>query len=340
VPYKNSLIVPSSLLSVCDESSIGEVRRFSRSAAESVGLDETVAGKVSIVATEMASNLVRHAKDGLVVVRASEDVGAGSIELLALDRGPGMRDVARCMEDGYSTAAGGTGTGLGAIRRLSDEFDIHSVPDVGTAVLARFWKAPCSRGAFVVGALSLPYPGEQVCGDAWDVLLGQESCSIAVIDGLGHGVDAGLAAREAVRSVESNPQRSLEQILGSAHLALRHTRGAAMAVAEVRAGSGLVRYAGVGNIVGATASPDALKRMVSLDGTVGHELHRIREFEYLLEPGQILVMHSDGLRSQWRFDRYPGLLARDPLLIAGVLYRDYAKGNDDVTVVVVRAVAA
>lgn len=339
MPHKNSLLVPSSLLNVSDESSIGEVRRFIRDAAESVGFDESALGKVSIVATELASNLHRHAKGGVVVVRAYDE-GGGAIDLLALDRGPGMHDVARCMEDGYSTAAGGTGTGLGAIRRLSDEFDIHSVPDVGTAVLARFQKSRAPRGAFVVGALSFPYPGEQVCGDAWDILVGQESCSIAVIDGLGHGVDAGLAAKEAIRSVESNSHRPLEQVLGFAHQALRHTRGAAMAVAEIRAGSGLVRFAGVGNIVGATASIDTLKRMVSLDGTIGHEIHRIREFEYLLEQGQILVMHSDGLRSHWRLDGYPGLLLRDPLLIAGVLYRDYFRGNDDVTVVVARAEAA
>lgn len=337
MPHKNSLLIPSSLFSISDESSVGEVRRFTRAAAESVGLGESVWGKVSIVGTELATNLLRHAKEGVIVVRAYEDGGAGAIDLLALDRGPGMRDVARCMEDGYSTAAGGTGTGLGAIRRLSDTFDIHSVPDVGTAVLARFGKTPIPEGAFVVGALSLPYPGELVCGDAWNILVGQESCSIAVVDGLGHGVDAGLAAQEAVRSVQSNSHRPLEQVLSFAHQALRHTRGAAMAVAEIQAGSGLVRYAGVGNIVGATASSDTLKRMVSMDGTIGHELHRIREYEYLLEPGQILVMHSDGLRSQWRLDRYPGLLLRDPLLIAGVLYRDYFKGNDDVTVVVARA---
>jgi hypothetical protein len=79
-----------------------------------------------------------------------------------------------------------------------------------------------------------------------------------------------------------------------------------------------------------------MRRMVSFDGTIGHEVHRIQGFDYRLEPGHLLVMHSDGLRSHWDIDRYPGLLTRDPFLIAGVLYRDNFKGNDDATVVVAR----
>jgi hypothetical protein len=248
-----------------------------------------------------------------------------------------MRDVARCMEDGYSTASGGSGAGLGAMRRLSDEFDIHSTAGIGTAVLARFQPGGRIPRRMNVGALSLPFPGELVCGDAWEILHGSKICTITVIDGLGHGIDANNAAQEAVRAVEANAQKSVQQKLELAHGALRHTRGAAMAVAEIDQDSGHIAFAGVGNIVGATASARALRRMVSFDGTLGHEVHRIREFEYLLEPGHVLVMHSDGLRSHWKFDLYPDLLLRDPLLIAGVLYRDYFRGHDDVTVVVARA---
>ena len=74
--------------------------------------------------------------------------------------------------------------------------------------------------------------------------------------------------------------------------------------------------------------------MVSYNGTVGHEVRKIREFTYLWPKGGLLVMHSDGLGTQWRLDRYPGLIARHPSLIAGVLYRDFNRGRDDVTVLV------
>lgn len=333
--HKNSLLERSTLLTVSDSSGVGEVRRFAQLAAEDLGYDETRAGKVSIAATELANNLVRHAGGGVIIAR----VGAGVLDLLALDRGPGMRDIDRCLEDGYSTLSGGSGTGLGAIRRLSDTFDIYSQPGQGSAVLSRFESRRLEPSRIEVGALALPYPGEVVCGDAWQVAENAMTCSIAVIDGLGHGIEAGAAAQEAVRVVEASPNRSVEQMLEVAHGALKPTRGAAMAVAEISLDSGHILYAGVGNIVGATASESTLKRMVSYEGTIGHEVYKIKGFEYSLEPRHVLIMHSDGLRSQWKLEQYPGLLVRDPFLIAGVLYRDYLKGYDDVTVVVARAVA-
>lgn len=335
---QNSLLAPTTLLGVPDSSAASEVRRFAQAAAQRLGFDEDLTGKVSIVATELATNIARHARDGAVLVRAGGHDGASALDLLALDRGPGMRDVSRCLEDGYSTKAGGAKTGLGAIRRLADEFDIHSVPDLGTAVLARFREGPPEAQPMDVGALSLPYPGEVACGDAWEVDLNLESCSFAVIDGLGHGVDAAAAAREAIRVLADPRQRTVEELLEIAHGALRPTRGAAMAIAEVHPASRHIRYGGIGNIIGATASATELRRMVSLDGTVGHETRNIKTFDYTLEQNQLLIMHSDGLRSQWRLERYPGLTLRDPFLIAGVLYRDYFKGQDDVTVVVARAV--
>lgn len=335
----NSLGSPCALLTLSDPSGIGEARRSCRDLARALGFDETGAGKVAIVASEIASNVVRHGRGGHLVTRAARDGDGAVLELLALDRGPGMRDVARCMTDGFSTA-GTPGTGLGAVRRLADAFDLYTVPDQGTALLARFrhHAAPPAVAELEVGALSLPYPGETACGDAWTLCLGPDRSTIAVIDGLGHGPDAAAAARAAVEVLNHNAPRTVEEILDAAHGALRPTRGAAMAVARIT--SGRVAFAGVGNIVGTTAGGETQRRMVSLDGTVGHEAPRFRAFEYALEPGRLLVMHSDGLRSHWQIDRYPGLAARDPLLIAGVLYRDWCRGNDDVTVVVGRRAGA
>src|SRR4051794_24710081 len=91
----------------------GEARRRAATMASSLRLDETTAGRLALVVTECANNLWKHAHGGEILLNplGLEDPG---VEVLALDKGPGMSDPARCFQDGYSTA-GSPGTGLGAI---------------------------------------------------------------------------------------------------------------------------------------------------------------------------------------------------------------------------------
>ena len=120
---------------------------------------------------------------------------------LALDKGPGIHDIARCFQDGYSTA-GSAGTGLGAVHRLSSHYDIHSVPGKGTALLARVWKGDrelprAPKAHLEVGAVVVPVRGEVVCGDGYAVHQEADFSSIMVVDGLGHGPDAAACADAA-----------------------------------------------------------------------------------------------------------------------------------------------
>jgi hypothetical protein len=291
--------------------------------------------------TEAATNLLKHAGGGELIVQGLEHGRVGGVEILALDRGPGMTDVGRCLADGYSTA-GSRGVGLGAMARLSAVFDIHSQPGVGTAVLARLWSAPPPEGreadGLESGVVTLPLAGEEVCGDAWAVDEVDGQSLVLVVDGLGHGPQAAEAARAAVRAFAERDSSEPADILRRAHAALRSTRGAAMAVARIDGGRGKVRFAGVGNIAGVILSPaeDRHTTMMSHNGTVGHTLRKVQEFAYPWATGSLLVMHSDGLTTRWQLDRYAGLAARDPGLIAGVLYRDCKRGRDDVTVLVAR----
>src|SRR5580698_6689616 len=108
-----------------EESQIGEARRDAQRLAIAYGLDATQTGRVAIAATELASNLLRHGGGGELLLQPIRSGAAENIELLAIDKGRGMNDVARCLGDGYSTG-GTSGTGLGAVRRLYAEFDIYS----------------------------------------------------------------------------------------------------------------------------------------------------------------------------------------------------------------------
>jgi anti-sigma regulatory factor (Ser/Thr protein kinase) len=318
---------------------VGEARRAAAAVAGRLGFNETEAGKVALVVTEAANNLVKHGRGGEILLGPLEQDGVTLLEVLALDRGPGMADLGRCLRDGFSTA-GTPGTGLGAIARLSAFFDIHSLPPTGTAVLSRLRSRSLPRGPSAsdleVGAVCLPHPGEQVCGDAWAVEQTPGRGLFLVADGLGHGPAAAAAAREAVRVFRENVRLTPAEALRAIDPALRSTRGAAVLVAEVNLAGRQVCCAGVGNISGTIFADGASRSLVSHNGTVGHAVRKVQEFVYPFPPGALLVLHSDGLATSWRLEQYPGLPARDPALIAGVLYRDFKRGRDDVTVVAAR----
>jgi hypothetical protein len=260
-----------------------------------------------------------------------QTLGSGEdavIELLAIDTGPGMSDVSRCLRDGYSTA-GTPGTGLGAIRRLADVFDIHSNPGQGTVVMARFGRSsarPC-------GAVSIPVAGEIDCGDAWHVEHGPDATAVIVIDGLGHGTFAAEAARVGVDAMRASPFSAPHDTLLRANALMSKTRGGAGACALICGGR--VRYAGVGNISGSLVWAGRSQGLVSQNGTLGMGSRRLQLFEYHAEPGALLVMHSDGVSARWDLKNRPDLLPCHPAVIAGVIYRDHGRGRDDATVVVV-----
>jgi anti-sigma regulatory factor (Ser/Thr protein kinase) len=332
----------ASVWPVSEASQVGEVRRAGEAAALAAGLGETERGALAVVVTEIATNLARHAKDGRVLLATVGEPGAAGIEVLALDAGPGIPNVDRALADGFST--GGTpGNGLGAIGRLAHAFDLYSQPS-GTALVARVWSAAGRRAAAAStvrsGVVCVPITGERACGDAWLVLRERDRTLVVVADGLGHGPDAALASAEAVRVARGMRGASPIELVHAAHVALRPTRGAALAIAALPAdgaGGGTLRFAGVGNVSAAVHAGGVSRSLASHNGTVGHATRTVQEFTYDWPAGAALVVHTDGLISRWRLDAYPGVLRHDPALLAGVLFRDAARGRDDATVVVVRA---
>lgn len=327
------------IIRVTDSTHAGEARRHAALLAEDAKLGERESGSVAIAVTEMVTNLVKHAGSGTVIVEAVANNGSSGVRLLGLDRGPGIRDLSAALRDGFSTA-GTAGNGLGAIKRLSNTFDIYTSPGHGTAVLAEFWphKKPAQRlGSIDVGAVSIPIKGEDVCGDGWGVKQTAESVLLMVVDGLGHGVLAAEAAEEAQRIFRQSRGDSPAPILQDSHDALKKTRGAAVAVASLNLEKQVLSYAGVGNIAASIITPGSSRGMASHNGTVGHHLQRIQEFAFPWSSNSILVMHSDGLRSAWDLNSYPGIWSKHPGLIAGILYRDFYRDRDDVTVLVAKS---
>jgi len=335
-----STVHSSVAIPITDITRVGEARRMAVTMAGWLGFDETHAAKVGIVVTEAAGNILKHARHGQVLICPTGFGSIGGIEIIALDHGPGMANVSRCFSDGYSTA-GTPGNGLGAISRLTSTCDVHTMVGAGTAVLARLWAAPLPAPivppGLEDGAISLPKSGEESCGDSWAIDQQPGRSMLMMVDGLGHGMHAAEAARAAVHAFRQNVHRRPGAILEAAHGALRSTRGAAMAVAEVDLDQKSIRYAGIGNISSVMVGPAGHSNLVSHNGIIGHQARKFQEFTYPWQPEGVIIMHSDGLGTQWRLEDYPGLASRDPSLIAAVLYRDFTRGRDDVTVLVARS---
>lgn len=324
---------------ITEKSQVGEARRRTGEVVEHLGFDQTTAEKVAIVVTELATNLLKHAGEGELVVRPLHTAQETGIEILALDRGPGMANVATCLRDGYSTS-GSLGQGLGAVQRLSTHLAIYSTPGAGTALLAQVWSQPLARPSterFVYGAICRPKPGETANGDGWAVHSHADGCTLLMCDGLGHGPEAAAATRKAIKTVLAQPTRSVTAHLENIHAALRSTRGASVAVVAVTLGKG-VDFVGIGNISGCVLLETGSHHLLSQNGIAGHQARKIQPFFQPWTSAALLVLHSDGLNTRWALGAYPGLRQCHPSLIAGVLYRDFRRGNDDVTVVVVKEV--
>lgn len=323
-------------VAVTDSSCVGEARRQAAELARAVALGENDAGRVGLAVTELASNIVKHGGEGEILVRGFRRDDVARVVVLAIDRGPGIADVRFALADGHSTA-GSPGTGLGAVRRLADVFDLASRVGEGTAVEAVVSSSSTApRASFSVGAVNVPHPDEEVSGDAWAVHTDAESCTVLVADGLGHGVLAADAAGRATRLFLAHPGEAPLAAVQRVHDGLRGTRGAAVAVARIERDRRQLRFAGLGNVSAVLWSDGATQSLVSHHGTAGHDARRIQEFVHPWQPAAVLVMHSDGLTSRWPVSGLRSFADHEPDLLAALLYRDFRRGRDDATVVVVR----
>lgn len=324
--------------SITESSAIAHARRAVAALAGTIGFSEEDAGRASLVATEICGNIVKHGGGGELLAHAIQQNGSQVLELIGLDKGPGMVDVDKCLRDGFSTGSS-PGTGLGALGRLSQLFDLYSQPDKGTAVVTQLWPPshPPHRSRLELGSIVVPKPGESECGDAFCYAERSGGALLLGVDGLGHGLGAAQVATAACEVFESaNKDLGPKALLQQIHTALRPTRGAAVALLDIDWDRKELLTAGIGNLVVAIATETTTKRVPSCNGIVGHATPTIRELPYPIEPGSAVITHSDGLSASWQIERYPGLLRHHAAVIAGVLYRDCTRGRDDSMVVVVK----
>lgn len=324
------------------EEDVGAARRaIGRRAALAAGLRP---GDPEVVVTELATNLLRHTPGGGYLLCQA---GEGWLEVLASDRGPGLRpgDMPRATPERAAPPPlpaphpGGLGVGLAAVRRLASEVDWYSGP-AGTVILARFGTAPRQwPGIARWGGVNVPLGGSGVSGDGWAVTAGGWLTAL-VVDGLGHGPAAGAAAAAALAVLNGHAPADPGTLVQRAHEAMRGTRGGVLGTAVIDPERGELTFAGVGNIAGRVLAGRGSRSLVSREGTLGTHppLPSPHVTALPWAAGSVLILASDGIRSHWDPSAYPGLADRDPSVMAAVIYRDHERGTDDATVLVVRDV--
>jgi anti-sigma regulatory factor (Ser/Thr protein kinase) len=313
------------------------VRSELKKLAITAGFEGPRMSEVEIIIAEITSNLVKHTtKGGKILARPRVDPAMG-VEFIVIDEGPGMRSVSKVLEDGYSTK-NTLGQGLGAIRRLSDEFDMYSLPGWGTIMYCCIFlqKPPkLQPDKFLVTTIGLAKKGFAVSGDGCNFRTHGYKVKIAMIDGLGHGSAAHVAATTSITSLKGFNRMLPTDELKQLHIDLKKTRGAVITIAHIDRLNKTLLYSGVGNISMKVITPVTSKGCFSYNGIVGHIMPAsLNDHSLSWADKDVLVMHSDGISSRWDTMKYPGILLHHPVILCAALYKDHDRGNDDSTVLV------
>jgi anti-sigma regulatory factor (Ser/Thr protein kinase) len=309
-----------------------------------VGFDELESEEIALAVSELASNQLKHAQRGTIVIESILGERSG-VRVEAVDAGSGIADIEAAFSDGFSTA-GSLGLGLGSVNRLMDDLDIQTEPGQGTRITCQRWLRPKPQAVIEslleIGVATRPLSGVGVNGDAFVVKQWPGHALVGVIDGLGHGQYANLAAEKARQYVETHADQPLAALFRGTARACLATRGVVMALASfytMGSSTGInFSFASIGNIeVRLLGSPEPaffnLRR-----GVVGANVPNVVVTEHTWTQGELLILHSDGLTSHWDPIDYPILFTSPASQAAQELLTHLAKEDDDATIMVIKAV--
>ena len=306
--------------------------------AVGAGLNNKKVGEIDIVVAEMVSNLVKHAGGGQVLVKVLNEENKKGIEIISIDNGVGMTDVTRMVADGVSTK-NSLGQGLGAMKRLSDLFQVYSLKNWGTIILCRIFESELTvykkPPSTEIRSVILPKINEKACGDGFCSIVTDKEIRIFSGDGLGHGPEAELAVLTAIEAFKKCTERSSVEVIRYINSHVKKTRGLVGTVAIYRFEERKWNMCGIGNILTKVNSLDSANGYMSYNGIIGLNMpNTLKEREFDYEEGQHIIMCSDGIKSRWDTARYPAILRYDLSILAAAILKDYARHTDDMSVAV------
>ncbi|MBN2246778.1 MAG: SpoIIE family protein phosphatase [Candidatus Aminicenantes bacterium] len=339
--------------SVSDISDVGDQRRKTAAFAKELGFLPGDSEEISILVTEMMNNMLNHGgpDSRLIICRVEDNKKNQGIELWAIDNGSGINDFDQAFRDGHSSQDS-LGLGLGTVKRFSDEIEtgIKAIPEEfkdrnglrsmgGLVICSRKWLPKHSwtgrNKNITIGAASRPKPGEKINGDSYFIRhLSSQATLAAVVDGLGHGIDAHEASRLAVRSLDAKADLPLPEIIAYTHKTLIGTRGATVGAALIQSDLNKVSFVGMGNIEARIVTPQKKHALISLGGIVGLKIRTPKVYEYIYDQDNFLVLYSDGINSGWQNGVEEW--GKHPQKIAEYILKNYSRDHDDATILIIK----
>ncbi|GAB3707450.1 serine/threonine protein kinase [Spirosoma flavus] len=324
-----------------DRSYLASIKKGINQLGIQAGFQPQRLSEIDLIAAEIATNLVKHAGGGEILVRCFQTSDNAGLELISIDNGPGMTDPAKMMQDGISTT-NTLGHGLGSIHRLADQAQLYSLKGWGTILLARIYKKPLvkfptAKTSFEYRSVLVAKPGEAVCGDGCYVKQTGTHIKLFLGDGLGHGPDAYQVVQAAINAFRYCPDQLPADIVRHIHRSVNKTRGLVGSVVVYDTQSRHWNWCGVGNIATRISSATFSKNFLSYNGIIGMNLPGAMNNHLLpIERGQLLIMCSDGIQSRWDISRYTSISRYDLSILAAAIYKDYSRQTDDTSVFVGR----
>lgn len=323
-----------------NESSLILLRSRLSAITQRLGVSELKQENMLLVASELVSNNVKHAS-GRGMVQLWKQPG-GMLDLLSLDFGPGIANLAAAEEDGYSTAST-LGKGLGAIRRLSDESYIYTQQEhpgfpkkwSGTVILARFHLDKGNkeaRSGFRFGMFSRSLSDERYNGDRIYLQQAGKLLRWLHLDGIGHGEEAEVATADlAVHLVSCELP---EDMLVSVDQQLASTRGAVAIAGEIDLAKCNLRLSGVGDMHAHLYDQEQIQHFAFAPGILGREHRSATLLQNEFGKKCVILTASDGIRRNWDAANFIGLFNQHPQLIAYTLGNIMGRISDDQSICV------
>ncbi len=327
-------------LKVIDRSYVSFIKKEIKRLSEQVGFTPYKLAELDIVVAELISNILKHAREGELLVKIIDTPNLQGLELISVDRGPGMANAEVMLTDGASST-NTLGQGLGSIKRLSDVFEIYSLPQWGTILLSRMYinkpDVADLKDSPKINALMIPKPGETECGDGWYKIESKRHVRLIALDGLGHGPEAAKAVYHAVKEFKVTGSMSPDDTVQLIHKNIRSTRGAVGMVLHLDKINNSISYVGLGNISARIIGYEKIKSLMSYNGIIGHSKpNTIKSYVAEWHKNETLIVHSDGLKSRWDLNHLPNIMNHDGSVIAAALYKDFSRNTDDLLIIVTK----